>query len=397
MTELIQNSRLKAEESMQPTALSAQAKDASSAPPPTKLDHDASELHTEVKRLITRRTGLSDDEGELVAFWVLSTWFQRVLQVFPILAISGPAHEAISLLNVLHGLCDAPVLLASFKKGDLKDLHGYTLLISEPHLDNRTAALLGNLTHRNFLLVEERSFLPSAGSKAVYLGEDSTIKKIQNWIPIHVHATVAIDYDAVVDQSWREGIDRVRNRILAYRTKSLSKVRPLEFNPRGLSGEARAIANALGSCIVESPHLQTQLVALLKPQARQQIADRSDGDEALVIGTALAFCRQDKGEVFVKEISAEVNRLLVARGETRQLSPEKVGHKLRKMGLFTRRLSQAGNGLILDQPTRKRIREAAAAYLEEDLVPKDENFHRPLREDNEAFMEDMEDVKDLPR
>jgi hypothetical protein len=163
MTELTLNSRLKAEECMPPTVLSAESKDASSAQPPTKLDHDAFELYTEVRRLITRRTGLSDDDGELVAFWVLSTWFQRVLQVFPLLAISGPAHEAIRLLHVLHGLCDSPILLASFKKADLKDLGGYTLLISEPHLDNRTAALLGNLTHRFFsrrgaFILSERGF-----------------------------------------------------------------------------------------------------------------------------------------------------------------------------------------------------------------------------------------------
>jgi hypothetical protein len=64
---------------------------------------------------------------------------------------------------------------------------------------------------------------------------------------------------------------------------------------------------------VKSPQLQTQLVALLRPQAQQQIADRSDGDEALVVGAALALCHQDKGEVFVKQIALEVNRLLVGR------------------------------------------------------------------------------------
>ena len=65
------------------------------------------------------------------------------------------------MLNVLNDLCDSPILLAGFRRGDLKDLRGCTLLISEPNLDNRTAALLGNLTNRNFLLVEER-FISSA-------------------------------------------------------------------------------------------------------------------------------------------------------------------------------------------------------------------------------------------
>jgi hypothetical protein len=379
MTELPQSSR--PEEDM-PTAFLAKG-NGPSASPPTKLDHETNGLYTEIKRLVAHRTRLPDDDCALVAFWAISSWFQEALQVFPILAISGPAHEAISVLNVLNELCYAPVLLASFKRGDLKHLRFCTLLIADPNLDNRTAALLGNLSHRNFLIVEERSLIGCAGSKAVYIGEDSAIRRIQNSLHIHVHATIALDYDAVADRSSPEEIDGVRKRILAYRTKNLGKVRSLEFNPRGFSGEARVIGNALGSCIVESPHLQTQLVALLKPQAQQQIADRSDGDEALVVGAALALCQKDKAEVFVREIAVEVNRLLAARGETRQLSPEKVGHKLKKVGLYTRRLSQAGNGLTLDQATRIRLHQVAAVYLGEDSIQEDENLHGPLRQRNE--------------
>jgi hypothetical protein len=61
----------------------------------------------------------------------------------------------------------------------------------------------------------------------------------------------------------------------------------------------------------------------------------------------------------------------VARGEIRKLSPEKVGHKLKKMGMFTRRLSHAGNGFTLDQATRVRLHEVAAAYRGEDSIQAD--------------------------
>jgi hypothetical protein len=173
------------------------------------------------------------------------------------------------------------------------------------------------------------------------------------------------------DHLVRGTTDGVRKRIGEYRTKHLAGVRSLEFNPRGLTGEARVIANALGSCIVDAPQLQSQLVALLRPQVQQQIADRCNSDEGHVIAATLAFCHQGKGEVYVKEIAVEVNLLLAARGETKQVSPEKIGHKLKKLGLFTRRLSPAGNGLSLDQATRLRLREVAAAYLGEDSIPED--------------------------
>ena len=284
--------------------------------------------------MIAGRTRLPDSVSALVAFWAISTWFLEAFTVFPLLVISGPAHEAMVVLGVLNDLCWAPTLLAGFRRADLKELRGYrTLLISEPNLDNRTAALLGNLTNRHFILIEERSHLHCAGSRAVYIGEDPAIKRIQHSLYIDVTTPAHVD-PPIPSQSRQETIDSLRNRLLKYRNRNLGKVRSLGFHPRGLSPEAHAIANALGSCLVDAPQLQSELVALLRPQHQQQIADRSDSVEALVAGAALALCHQGKDQIYVKEIAAEVNRLLVARGETMQFSPEKVGHKLKKVGLL---------------------------------------------------------------
>jgi hypothetical protein len=365
-----------------------------SVPALTKPDQQTSELYTDIKRRIARRTHLADGSSALVAFWAMSTWFRDALEVFPLLLVSGDAHEAFSILNVLNELCYAPALVAGFRRRDLIDLHGATLLISEPTLDNRTAALLGNFTNRKFLLVDESSVLGCAGLRAVYIGENAAIGKIPH--SIHVHAPLGLAQNAAAHRSLPAQIDDLRKRIIAYQTKHLGKVRSLEFNPRGFSPELTVMASALGSCIVGAPQLQSQLVALLRPQAQQQIADRSETDEALVLVAALALCRQDKGEVFVKEIAAEVNRILAARGETRQLSPERVGHKFKKLGLYTRRLSQAGNGLTLNQETKVRIHEVATGYLGEDSIQEDENLHCPLRSENELLGEDMEDLEDLP-
>jgi hypothetical protein len=354
-------------------------------PDAAKPDYQTSELYTDIKRMIARSTSLAEGDSALVAFWAMSTWFRDALQVFPILLVSGPAFDANSVLTVLNDLCLSPRLLAGFSRADLKDLRGATFLLGAPHLDKRTIALLGNLTDRRFCFADQGDLLPFAASRALHIGEDSAIGKIPH--SIHVHAPPALN--AVAHRSLPAEIDGLRKRILAYQTKHLGKVRSLEFNPRGLSPELTVIANALGSCIVGSPQLQTQLVALLRPQVQQQIADCSDSDEALVVRATLALCHQDKGEVFVKEIAVEVNRLLEARGETRQLTPEKVGHTLKKVGMLTRRLSQAGNGLRMDQATRIRLHEVAAAYWGEDSVQGDENLHCPLCEKNELPGEPM--------
>jgi hypothetical protein len=57
-----------------------------------------------------------------------------------------------------------------------------------------------------------------------------------------------------------------------------------------------------------------------------------------------------------------------ARGEGYKLSPEKVGHRLRKLGLPTRRLSQAGNGLVMDKEMISRLHTLSRMYVGEDLL-----------------------------
>ena len=173
---------------------------------------------------------------------------------------------------------------------------------------------MGNLTNRHFTLVEDRSPLYCAGSRAVYVGEHSAIKQIQHAIWVDVTTPPNVD-PPIPTQSRPETISSLRNRLVKYRDLNLGKVRSLEFHPRGLSSETHTIANALGSCLVDEPQLQMELVTLLRPQNQQQIADRSGGFEALAASAALGLCHQGKGEIYVKEIADEstVSSWLVAR------------------------------------------------------------------------------------
>jgi hypothetical protein len=84
--------------------------------------------------------------------------------------------------------------------------------------------------------------------------------------------------------------------------------------------------------------LQGALLQLLYPYSEQQIAERVDDLGSLAVGAALRLCHEGKEQVLVGEIASEVNRILKERGERLQYSPEKVGHRLRKAGLLTRRL-----------------------------------------------------------
>jgi hypothetical protein len=175
-----------------------------------------------------------------------------------------------------------------------------------------------------------------------------------------------------------EMIRHFQNQLLHYRINNLQKVSKSGFNASGLSSEAKAIANALGACFVDAPTLQAELVSALMPQSQQQIAERLDDLGTHVVGAAFALCHQKKDTILVGEIAAEVNRILLSHGERLQFSAEKVGHKLKKIGLLSRRLGGSGNGFLLDHSTRLRLHEVAAAYGFEGFVGEEKDLHCPL-------------------
>jgi hypothetical protein len=173
-----------------------------------------------------------------------------------------------------------------------------------------------------------------------------------------------------------------QNRLIDYRLKNLIRVHKSDFDTSGLPSDTPAIANALGACIVDAPDLQAELVSLLVPRAQQQFEDRSSSHEALAIEATLSLCHQGKLQIFVKEIADEINRIQANRGETLRFTAEKVGHKLKKVGLYTRRLSSAGNGLFIDHATRVLLHKVAMSLLDAGSGPDDENVRCSLCNEN---------------
>jgi hypothetical protein len=341
----------------------------------TSQPRNAAELCAGIEWSIQAQTHLPQGISSLIAFWVISTWFQDTLTVLPCLVISGPAHDAMIVLRILEVFCRRPVLVAEFRKGDLNTLNWgcETLLISEPNLDNRKAALLGNLTNRGFRIVADGRALDCAKSRAIYIGEDQSIKRIQHSIVINIAPTDAEPPTST--HRLQSAIDHLPNYLKTYREKNLEYVRQLAFSPSGVPSETAAIAKALGSCIVDAPELQQKLVALLKTQDQRHLSQKSDTAEAVIVEAALAFTRQGRQQVYVREVAVEANCLLEGRGESLKLSPEKVGHKLRKLDLPTRRLTKTGNGLVLDKATVAGIQRLAAVYVGEDIPAETENLH----------------------
>jgi hypothetical protein len=157
-------------------------------------------------------------------------------------------------------------------------------------------------------------------------------------------------------------VQDLQNQLQRYRLKHLVKVYHSDFDAPALRSDMRTIANALGACIIDSPKLQSDLIALLKPVAEQRHTDRSTSLEGVTLEATLNLYHGGKTEIRVSEVAAEVNRIEKARGERLNHSAEIIGHQMKRVGLSTRRLGKAGKGLVLDLATSTRIHELAGVY-----------------------------------
>ena len=351
-------------------------------PPPRMAT--ARELFTWIKIVLLAQTQLSVNAAELVAYWVISTWFFDALDFFPCLVISGPAHYGSRILHVLLNLCCRSAMLVGLRRGDLDALHRCrTPLVSAPNsLDKRTADLLSSLTDREFSIVSGDSFYSYSRSVAIYTGEDAETHKIQNSIHIHLAPTNAAP--AASPAVLEEMMAHLPLHLEHYRNNSLYHVARWSWIPSGMSSEMAIVGKELGSCILDAPELRKKLVALLKTQDNQRISEMSNSTDGVVLAATQALSHGGREAVYAREIAAEGNRSLESHGEKARLSPEKVGRTLNRLGLPTHAISQAGHGLIFNEATLARIEELAAMYGLEDPPVQPQNFHALQAAENKS-------------
>jgi hypothetical protein len=203
------------------------------------------------------------------------------------------------------------------------------------------------------------AFRWNAEQQAIYAGEDPPIRAmLQHCVHINASPACGACSQHVVPLS-EQMTQEIQNQMLRYRSEHLPEVSKSELNVAGFSRDFNAIASALGECIVDATDLQDELVQLLYPYSERQIAERVDDLGSLAVGAALKLCHEGKEQVLVGEIASEVYLILKDRDERLQFGAEKVGHRLKRAGLLTRRLGAAGNGLLFDRATQILLHNVA--------------------------------------
>ena len=334
--------------------------------------HTTRELFDSIVALLQKHVMLTTKECSLVAYWSMATWFADLLPFLPCLAISGPPSTADRLLRTLVAVCRRPVALADVSPAVLRALPlselTPTLLIREPRLNKRTAAWLDASNQPGYLFLAGQDFQQLYCPKCIYVGERCEDQLLaRNSIQMHVGGNSVRPFH---QPPTADVINDFQSRLLTYRLLGRDKVTTSKFRVSAFRPEFCAMAEVLGAAIVDDPELQRGIIDLLQDRDELSRVDRASGLNGMVLRAVLFHCHQkDQQKVFVRDIAATVNGICKEEGESLKVSSETVGHALKNLGLYSRRLGNGGKGLMLDKSTQSRAHELSHAYEVLPVVP----------------------------
>jgi hypothetical protein len=154
--------------------------------------------------------------------------------------------------------------------------------------------------------------------------------------------------------------------------------------------EVAAIAQVLGSALVSEPHLRRGIKELLQARDEQSQVDSANSLDGVVLRAVLSYCHLENQErVFVREIAEAANGIYRAEGESLRISSETTGHVLKNLGLYSRRLGNAGRGLVLDKATLSQAHRLAYGF---DVLPPEPSCgycHTLQTQQTEEFVQEV--------
>jgi hypothetical protein len=174
----------------------------------------------------------------------MATWFPDFLPFIPSVLITGPAAAADRLLRTLVAVCRRPVLLGDASPAVLSAIPlgelSPTLLMREPQLSRRMAALLNASSQPGYLVHSGKDFQQFHCAKCVYMGEHAKDQLLMpNSIHIHVGGRSWISLQPLPTD---DVVQDFQMRLLLYRIIRHDDVAASEFRVAGFRPETRAMA-----------------------------------------------------------------------------------------------------------------------------------------------------------
>lgn len=353
--------------------------DAMHLPTHVTTDFAAHQVFEGLCRVLRGCPALSDQQCELLSFWCLATWFADEMDFIPRMTITGPRYAVDLLFALLSRVCRRAILLAGIKPATLQRIpikeFMPTLLIRQVKPGKSASELLDASDRRRYFVACGKELLNFYCAKCVYVGEPYDAKHADNGLYIHLGRNSP---SAKVAYPSAEETQHLQNQLFTYRSFYRDRFGQQVVQVSGddeLLLQLDMIAYRLCSVIFEDCELQERLVELLKTQNEQNRADGASGIEATVLKSVLSHCHENESQTYVRDIAATANRIWLEQGETSKLTNEKVGHVLKKLGLYSRRLNSQGRGLALDKAQQLRVHELAFEYDVLPVVPQCGHCH----------------------
>jgi hypothetical protein len=156
--------------------------------------------------------------------------------------------------------------------------------------------------------------------------------------------------------------DEFQSKLLQYRLANLARIRTPTFDVSELAVPMQDVARAMGACVVDDNELQLGVVQLLRERAQGVLLDPSAELGSAILEGLLFCCHEGRLQVLSGELADIVNLIWEKRGEGCKTTPEKIGWKLRALGLRTESIGGAGKGLRLTESIRAKIHDLAKAF-----------------------------------
>ena len=218
--------------------------------------------------------GVSEDAAQASTYFVFATWFPESLPMAPCLLLTGTEAEARVVLQLLSCLARHALPLAEIKIEifDCLPMHIQpTMLISRVHPSMWRVLSASN--HPHAYVPNKKGLTDLYCAKAAYAGP--TLGEVGDDAILNIHCTPNGGRLPVINRATLENIAAdFQPRLLDYRLKNVAQVREADFDAPTLPTPLRMLARALGSCIVDKPELQVEIVRLLESQGEVLRASR---------------------------------------------------------------------------------------------------------------------------
>jgi hypothetical protein len=336
---------------------------------------------SDISTLILRCVALSENDARLLAHFVLSTWLIDRLPVAPYLALVGPPQSGkTTLLRVLHLLCRRSLFASDTTSVSLvhacHQLHP-TLLMDETSSVEDPVALrrllrIGN-TPGSLVLRHKQSW-NVFGAKVICwreLPDDAALNSRCIILPMHgVNDPVLRLPD---DPEIVSAAATLQSQLLYYRLANYASTGATAINEaaKSLPPRKRELYFALAAPCVNDEDSHRFILDYLSDQTLHDDDALSPAEHAVLAALfQSAHMPQHRGEIFLSDLTLEVNRALRAEGEHLRLGPRQVGPILSGFGFTRRHRVPKGKNLVLGNDDYRRLHEMSRQY-NVDYLPED--------------------------